>query len=85
MEPEQEASGVEIAGLAVGPDPTTVEEAFADPYAVDWKNVIVAEYVSHMLNKTWDIVNRPTDKNIIVTRFVLKTKINREGKIDRRK
>lgn len=32
-------------------------------------------------NKNWELVPRPVDKNVIVTKWIYQNKINEEGKI----
>ena len=39
-------------------DPSTLEEALAGPNAAEWKSAVIAEYVTHMSNGTWIIVNK---------------------------
>lgn len=36
-------------------------------------------------NDTWELVPKPKDKNIIVTKWVFKNKINEEGLVIRNK
>jgi len=38
-----------------------------------------------MSNRTWEIVDRPNNRKLIGSRFVLKTKLDRNGDVDRRK
>ena len=73
------------ANLVNGTDPMTVSEAMNSPEAEDWKTAIYEEYEAHIANGTWDIVDFPLDKTPIGARFVFKTKLDRDGKIERRK
>ena len=34
-------------------------------------------------NKTWTLVPRPKDKNVIITKWVFKNKLNEDGKVSR--
>ena len=36
-------------------------------------------------NKTWTIVPRPKDKNVIDTKWVFRNKLNEDGKVSRNK
>jgi len=75
----------ETATVAQVPDPENVKEALDGPNADEWKNAIREEYLAHMSNRTWEIVDRPNNRKPIGSRFVLKTKLDRNGDVDRRK
>ena len=34
-------------------------------------------------NQTWDLVPRPTNTNVISSKWVFKTKLKEDGKVDR--
>lgn len=36
-------------------------------------------------NQTWELVNRPEDKNVIGTRWVFRKKLDKDGKVVRNK
>lgn len=66
-DPDQEdESDDEIAGLIKHLDPTSTEEVFADPNANEF---------FHLSNRTWEIVDFPSSRKPIGSRFVLKTKL----------
>jgi len=41
------------------------------------------EYKGLLENKTWILVPRPKDKKILSNRWVFKTKLNQEGKVEK--
>ncbi|XP_025995542.1 uncharacterized mitochondrial protein AtMg00820-like [Solenopsis invicta] len=51
----------------------------------DWRRAIVSEVKSILKHNTWILVDRPADKEIIGSRFVLRNKYNSEGTLERRK
>jgi hypothetical protein len=50
-----------------------------------WVNVMEEELNQIEKNKTWELVPRPKDKNVIKTKWVFKNKFNEDGKIVRNK
>ena len=79
VEPDDEA-----AGLVKHLDSASAE-IIADPYADEWKEAILDEYAAHIVNQTWEIVDYPSSRKPIGSRFVLKTKFKENGDIERRK
>ena len=75
----------QAANLADVQEPSTLDEALTGPNAAEWRSAVRAEYLAHMSNGTWDVVEKLADRKPIGARFVLKTKLNREGNVDRRK
>jgi hypothetical protein len=91
VEPEEEEENHEneelhdVAGLIEFGDPQTVSEALSSPEAADWKKAMNAEYEALKRNQTWIIVDRPQGKKTVESRWVLRTKLKKDGSIDRRK
>ena len=85
---QQEAEAVNIqqeANFTHAVDPVNLKDAMEGPDLNEWTEAVVEEYKAHMENGTWDIVDLPSDKKPIGTRFVFKTKLDKDGNIDRRK
>jgi hypothetical protein len=91
VEPEEQEENHEneelhdVAGLIEFGDPQTVSEALSSPEAADWKKAMNAEYEALKRNQTWIIVDRPQGKKTVESRWVLRTKLKKDGSIDRRK
>jgi hypothetical protein len=86
-EPEEEETHEneelhDVAGLIEFGDPQTVSEALSSPEAADWKKAMNAEYEALKRNKTWIIVDRPQGKKIVESRWVLRTKLKKDGSVD---
>lgn len=64
-------------------EPITMNEALSSENTDEWKEAIEKEYIAHVKNKTWKIVDRPEQRNIIGSRFVFKTKLQQNGKIEK--
>jgi hypothetical protein len=75
----------DVAGLIEFGDPQTVSETLSSPEAADWKKAMNAEYEALKRNKTWIIVDRPQGKKTVESRWVLRTKVKKDGSVDRRK
>jgi hypothetical protein len=52
-------------------DPTRIEEALDDP---DWVNAIHEELNNFARNEVWELVKRPSDQNVIGTKWVFRNK-----------
>eukprot|EP00253_Pinus_taeda_P036237 PITA_36237 len=63
-------------------EPETFAEESKDPH---WVKAMEEEMSQIEKNKTWELVPRPKDKNIIGTKWVFKNKMNEEGQVIRNK
>jgi hypothetical protein len=73
----------DVAGLIEFGDPQTVSEALSSP---DYRlETINAEYKALKRNKTWIIVDRFQVKKTVESRWVLRTKLKKDGSVHRRK
>src|SRR5207249_904680 len=52
-------------------DATTVADALSSNDAREWKKAMMVELNAIEQNKTWEIVKRPIDKNVVGSRWVL--------------
>ena len=64
-------------------EPTNIKDAFSGEHANEWKSAIQSEYDSLMDNNTWNLVPRPSDKNVIGNRWVFKVKRCADGSLER--
>ena len=63
-------------------EPRIVSEAIQDD---DWYNAMKEEIEQIENNKTWTLVPRPIDKNVIGTKWVFRKKLDENGEITRNK
>ena len=63
-------------------EPKTVYDALQDD---DWYKATKEEIDQIKKNKTWSLVPRPVDKNVIGTKWVFKNKLDENGEITRNK
>ena len=75
----------ETANFAVTPDPFNIKEAQKGPNWEEWREAVEQEYLAHVINGTWELVDRPKNRKPIKSRFVLRTKFKSDGSIDKRK
>jgi hypothetical protein len=61
---------------------TRVEEALDDP---DWVNAMHEELNNFACNEVWELVKRPSDHNVIGTKWVFRNKQDKNGIIVRNK
>lgn len=66
-------------------EPQTVEEALSRQDGHLWKQAILDEYNSLLVNDTWELVDLPADRKAIPCKWVFKTKRDGDGAIERRK
>ena len=64
-------------------EPNTIHDALNCEHSSQWKEALRSEYESLIKNKTWDLVPRPKNTNIVGNRWVFKEKRNSDGSIDR--
>ena len=63
-------------------EPKIVKDALED---VDWSKAIEEEIEQIDKNKTWSLVPRPEDKNVIGTKWVYRNKLDENGEVTRNK
>lgn len=63
----------------------TLKEAMAGKKANKWMEVITEEIRGLIKNNTWEIVDRPKDRNIVTYKIVLRNKFEPDGTLERRK
>ena len=63
-------------------EPTSIKEACKDE---SWVKAMNEELDQIEKNKTWELVPRPKDKNVIGTKWVFKNKVNEDGEVIRNK
>lgn len=51
----------------------------------EWKDAVSSEFISLLKNKTWNICDRPTDREVIGSKLVFKEKLKPDGTLERRK
>lgn len=62
-----------------------MKQAVTGPDSEQWNMAMAKEIVSIIKNKTWEVVSRPENCQIIGSRMVLRNKFNPDGTIQRRK
>ena len=70
---------------AEGLEPMTIEEAKMRPDWLKWEEVINAELKSLDDARTWNMVERPKNTNVVSCKWVFKIKKNAAGEIDKYK
>ena len=63
-------------------EPSSVKEAMSDP---DWMQAMRSEMSSLHDNQTWELVPRPSGKNVVKSKWLFKIKRNADGSISRYK
>lgn len=66
-------------------DPRTVKEAVDSEDGKLWKEAMVDEMASLHKNEAWDLVELPTGRKPIGSKWVFKNKTNAEGKVEKYK
>ena len=70
---------------ALQSDPRTLKEAYTTVQAPKWKAAAQKEYDSLVANNTFILVPRPKGRKVIKCKWVLTTKLNQDGSIERLK
>ena len=63
-------------------EPKKIEEALKDP---DWVGAMQEELNQFEHQKVWNLVPRPQNMKVIDTRWVLRNKLDEEGRVTRNK
>lgn len=66
-------------------DPTSVQEAMQDPDSKYWEEAMQSEFDSLQRNETWILVDLPSNKKLIDTKWVFKRKRSGNGVVERYK
>ena len=66
-------------------EPTDINEAMNGNNSKEWKDAMCSEFESLTKNHTWDLVDKPNDKNIVGCKWVYKVKHDDKGNISRYK
>ena len=88
MQDEVELNAVAFAAQAASKsneEPNTIEEALSRPDKSLWQDAIDKELKSLGQNHTWDETSRPSNRNIVGSKWVFKIKRKSDGSIDRYK
>ena len=64
-------------------EPQTMEEALAGDCSKEWKQAADAEYASLLQNETWDLVELPSGRQAIGSKWVFKVKCGSDWKVER--
>jgi hypothetical protein len=64
-------------------EPTFYRHAISGPNADLWHSAIEAEMDALQRNHTWDVVDRPTDRKIVDSKWVFKTKRHSDRSVDK--
>ena len=80
-----ERYGWEHANFGVSGEPQNMKEALEGRNWKKWKEASDVEYKALMKNKTWDLVNLPSGKNVVGSKWVFTTKHDSSGNVDRYK
>ena len=83
---ENEENSCFLASLTADlEEPRNFMEATTSQHSKDWTSAMDDEFSSLIKNKTWELVPRPSDKNVIRCRWLYKVKRGADGSINRYK
>jgi hypothetical protein len=66
----------------VSPVSSSVREALLDPH---WRHAMEEEYAALLANRTWDLVPRPPDSNVVTSKWIWTHKRRADGTLERYK
>ena len=78
----EQANTTEHLCLIADFEPKIITKFLSDSY---WQNAMQEEINQIEKNKTWELVPRPTDKNVIGGKGIFRNKLNEDGKVIRNK
>ena len=78
-------SQVNYLELAMNAVEISASEACKGRQSEEWKEAIKSEIESHIRYDTWEITDRPRDRNVIGSKTVLKNKFKPDGTLERKK
>lgn len=67
----------------INSEPSNIQEALDAEDSYMWIEAMDAELNSLRKNKTWILVDKPNDKNIITNRWVFRKKLKADRTIDK--
>lgn len=85
LDENEVTENAEKVNLVCHDDPKTAKEALNGINSDEWRNALQSEYNALIKNKTWEVTDRPKDRKVIGSRWVLKTKYRADGTIEKRK
>ena len=74
-----------VSANSLGPEPHNRKTALASTEWKQWEQAMQEEYNSLLENKTWEVVNRPTNRKVLTGRWVFKRKLGSDGEVARHK
>jgi hypothetical protein len=74
-----------VSANSLGPEPQNRKTALASSERKQWEQAMQEEYNSLLENKTWEVVDRPTNRKVLTGRWVFKRKLGSNGQIARHK
>jgi hypothetical protein len=79
-----DSEGSFLAAILID-EPSSYRQAKSSPEWSDWKKAMEEELESLKENDVWTVVPRPTNRKIVDSRWVYKTKSDAKGEITRYK
>jgi hypothetical protein len=80
--PRPYSSYLELLCDIIDVEPTCYEEASEKK---EWKDAMIEEYQSIIKNDVWDVVLRPKEKSIVISKWIYKMKHSTDGSIKKYK
>ena len=74
-----------VSANSHGPEPNNRKAAMASTEWHQWEQAMQEEYNSLLENKTWEVVDRPTNRKVLTSRWVFKRKLGSDGEVARHK
>lgn len=74
-----------VSANSLGPEPHNRKTALASTEWSQWEQAMQEEYNSLLENKTWEVVDRPTNRKVLTGRWVFKRKLGSDGEVARHK